>query len=87
MRRFTFGAESILRLGPRTQTQAFGMKQHQISEEEEADEENMEGSEQPRYIPIRRHSRFYTSMRARKHRRDRGSSRDSMEVETQDSGE
>lgn len=86
MRRFTRGGESVIgRNG--TPTQAFGMKQHQVSEEEDNDEEKMEGCEQPRYIPIRRHSRFYTSMRARKIRKDRGSSRDSMEVQTQSSGQ
>ncbi|XP_075717436.1 ephexin-1 isoform X1 [Rhinoderma darwinii] len=87
MRRLTREGESVKGLGPRTQTQAFGMKQHQVSEEEEGDEENMEGCEQPRYIPIRRHSRFYTSMRARKHRKDRGSSREAMEIQTQNSGQ
>ncbi|XP_044145358.1 ephexin-1-like isoform X1 [Bufo gargarizans] len=81
MRRLTREGESVMGLGPRTTAQAFGMKQHPISEEEEGDEENMEGCEQPRYIPIRRHSRFYTSMRSRKHRRDRGSSRESMEIQ------
>ncbi|XP_040283830.1 ephexin-1 isoform X1 [Bufo bufo] len=81
MRRLTREGESVMGLGPRTTTQAFGMKQHPITEEEEGDEENMEGCEQPRYIPIRRHSRFYTSMRSRKLRRDRGSSRESMEIQ------
>ncbi|KAG9494384.1 hypothetical protein GDO78_001960 [Eleutherodactylus coqui] len=83
MRRLT---QSIMGLGPQKPAASFGMKQHQISEEDEGDEENLEGCEQPRYIPIRRHSRFYTSMRARKQRRDRGS-REAMEAETPNSGQ
>ncbi|KAM4042860.1 ephexin-1 isoform 2-T3 [Anomaloglossus baeobatrachus] len=86
MRRLTREGESVVGRGPQGSTQALGIKQYQMSEEEEGEEENMEGCEQPRYIPIRRHSRFYTSMRARKIRRDRGSGRDSMEIETQNPG-
>ncbi|XP_069583864.1 ephexin-1 isoform X1 [Ranitomeya imitator] len=87
MRRLTREGESVMRLGPPASTQSFGMKQYQMSEEDEGEEESMEGCEQPRYIPIRRHSRFYTSMRARKIRRDRGGGRDSMEIQTQNSGQ
>ncbi|KAM9316458.1 ephexin-1 [Gastrophryne carolinensis] len=85
MRRATRDTESM-GLNTRTQSQVFGIRQQQIIEEDEGEEENMEGCEQPRYIPIRRHSRFYTSMRARKHRRERQSSRESMEVQTQNAG-
>ncbi|XP_075057844.1 ephexin-1 isoform X2 [Mixophyes fleayi] len=85
MRRFTREPESVMGLGTRAPTQVFGMRQHQTPEEEEGDEENMEGCEQPRYIPIRRHSRFYTSVRARKIRRDRQIGREAMETQTQNS--
>lgn len=85
MRRFTREKEGIMGVDTCT-SQVFGMKQQTI-EENEADEDSMEECGQPRYIPIRRNSRFYTSMRARKYRKDRLASREGMEIQTQGAGE
>lgn len=84
MRRFTREKEGIMGVETCT-SQVFGMKQQTI-EENEADEDSMEECGQPRYIPIRRNSRFYTSMRARKYRKDRLASREGMEIQTQGAG-
>ncbi|XP_053565901.1 ephexin-1 isoform X2 [Bombina bombina] len=80
------------RMGRDTKTgsQVSGTRPLIIFEEEEGEDDNsiMDGFEnQPRAIPIRRNSRFYRSMRVRnKHRRDRLSSREGMEIQSQNSG-
>ncbi|KAM4694593.1 ephexin-1 isoform 2-T2 [Discoglossus pictus] len=91
MRRFIREPESRdSRMGrdSKTSSQVLGTRQHPSFEEEEGEDDNMEGCEpQPRAIPIRRNSRFYRSMRVRnKHRRDRLSSREGMEMQSQNSG-
>ncbi|KAG8445413.1 hypothetical protein GDO86_010264 [Hymenochirus boettgeri] len=71
-----------------TATSIINRYRHPINDEAESDNENMDISDgQNKQIPIRRNSRFYRSMRVRnKHRRDRLSSREGMEIQTQHTG-
>ncbi|XP_053316065.1 ephexin-1 isoform X2 [Spea bombifrons] len=85
MRRFTRETETRnIRMGRDASASSlvFGSQQHCIFEEEDCTEDMMEECDmQPQHIPIRRNSRFYTSMRARnRHRRGRLSTREGMEM-------
>ncbi|OCT78812.1 ephexin-1 isoform X1 [Xenopus laevis] len=69
-----------------TASSIINMHEPQIKNEEESeDETQMDASDsQTRHMPIRRNSRFYRSMRVRnRHRRDRLSSREGMEIDSQ----
>ncbi|MEE6518908.1 hypothetical protein FKM82_030231 [Ascaphus truei] len=91
MRRFTREPESRdNRIGVRdgkTSSQVSGTRHLAVPEEEEGEDVTMDVCDTP-YMPIRRNSRFYSSMRVRnKHRRDRQSSREANENPPQTAGE